>query len=140
MPWFTEVLNQILFKSRRIRLYNIWECCNTVLNNYLAKKKFCFLFHFNYAETVVPTWPDLSPVSLDIDLMAGWIPTKSFASPLRILLGGTTLKLAPNPPQMLIFPTYRSIQRLGRLKQVTDYLSPKISDRRRLSRIDFHSL
>ena len=46
----------------------------------------------NYAETVVLSWPDLTPVSLEIDLMAGWMPTKSFAPHLRIRLDGTTLK------------------------------------------------
>ena len=46
----------------------------------------------NYAETVVLSWPDLTPVSSEIDLMAGWMPTKSFAPPLLIRRDGTILK------------------------------------------------
>ena len=46
MPYFTKVLNQILFKPRRIRLYYIWECYSTVLI-LIQQKNFCFLFHFN---------------------------------------------------------------------------------------------
>ena len=83
--------------------------------------------------------PDLTPVSLENDLMAGWMLTKSFAPHLQIRLHSTTLKLTPNPQQKSIFSTYRSIQQLGRLKQARDHLSPKIGDRWRLSLVDSHS-
>ena len=53
--------------------------------------------------------------------------TKSIAPPLRIQLEGTTLKLVPNPHHKSIFPTYRSIQRLGRPKQARDHLSQKLA-------------
>ena len=57
----------------------------------------------NQAETVVLSWPDLMPVTLKIDLMAGWRPTKSFAPPLRIRLDSTTLKIdAQSTPRVNI--------------------------------------
>ena len=39
------------------------------------------------------SWLDLTPVSFEIDLMAGWRPTKSFAPPLLIRLDSTILKI-----------------------------------------------
>ena len=65
--------------------------------------------------------------------------TKSFTPLLRIRIGGTTLKLTPNPHQKSIFPTYRSLQRLGKPKQDRSHLSTKIGDRWRLFRVDYHS-
>ena len=66
---------------------------------------------------------------------------KSFAPPLRIRLDGTILKSAPNPHETPIFPIYRSIysglEDQNRLEAT--YLSPKIGDRWRLSRVDSHS-
>ena len=44
----------------------------------------------NYAETVVLSWPDLIPVSLEIDLIVGWMLSNSFAPPLRIRLDSKT--------------------------------------------------
>ena len=64
---------------------------------------------------------------------------KSIAPPLQIRLDGTTLKLAPNPHQKSIFPTYRSLQRLGRPKHARGHLSQKIGDRWHLSWVDSHS-
>ena len=84
-----------------------------ILLNLLARdQKYARLTHklINYAETVVLSWPDLTPGSLEIDLMAGWMLTTSFVPPLRIRRDGTTLKLASNPHQQSILPTFRTIR------------------------------
>ncbi len=86
-------------------------------------------------------FPGIKSVSLEIDLMAGWIPTKSFSPPLRIQLDGTTLIQTPSHIKSQ-YPTYRPLKQLGRDKnwlEATSYHSPKIGDRWHLSRVNFHS-
>ena len=43
----------------------------------------------NCAETVFLYWPDLTPISLENDLMAEWMYTKSLAPLLQTRLGST---------------------------------------------------
>ena len=93
----------------------------------------------NYAETVVLPWPDLTPVSLEIDPIAGWMFTKSFTPPLWIRLDGTTLKLVPNPvihSKSQHFPLVgqysgledqNRIEATSRQKLVADSASPELT-------------